>query len=100
MFTINSSRKYREQEGAFCSEYRVGERDNVLPSRPDECGLCIVRRIPCADTKLDPSFSVHGQVDLPEPPSMIVLLCKILQGDLIPDMASTRGQVSVSSNER
>lgn len=52
----------------------VKERENVLPSRPDGCGLCIVRRIPRTDTELDPSFRIHGQVDLPEPPSMIVLL--------------------------
>lgn len=46
---------------------------NVLPRGANKGRFRIVRRIPRADTELEPSFSIDGQVDLPQPPGVIVL---------------------------
>jgi hypothetical protein len=43
---------------------------NILPWRANEG---IVRGIPCVDTELEPTFSVDGQIYLPESPGVVVL---------------------------
>ena len=50
-----------------------GSDRNILPCRANTGGLRIVRGILCADTELEPTFSVDGQIYPPESPGMVVL---------------------------
>ena len=58
---------------------------DLLPSRTNECGFCIIGWVPCANTELEPAFCVNGEIDGPEPPSVIMLffICwiKVISGN-------------------
>lgn len=72
--------------------HREGEkRENILPSRSNECRLGIVRRVPRTHTKFNPSFRIDGQVDFPESPRVVVFFSQILWGNFVPRVTTIIG---------
>ena len=46
---------------------------DALPSRTDECRLGVVVAVPSTNAEFEPALRIHGDLDRPEPPSVVVL---------------------------
>lgn len=56
-----------------------------LPGTPDICWLRVHGIVPGPNTAFDPALCINREINLPEPPGIVILGAHVLKGDFVPD---------------